>query len=337
VPQEAGFVGRRQKLHQLQEHWAATLAGHGRVVLIAGEPGIGKTRLAGELCGAVHDAGATVLLGRCFEDVARPYGPWIDALSQYIAACPAGELRLVLGNRRSELAQLLPALGGSAAIAPIPHAAQGDEQARHRLFDAVAGVLREAAHTRPAVIVLDDLHWADAPSLLLLRHLVRNADRAPLMVLGTYRQTELDEAHPLTAAIAELRRARALERIVLKGLPADGVAELISIRFGRQAPESFARAVHARTEGNPFFVEELLHEAIEAGDWGQAIEQVGVPESVKDVLARRLRRLEEPCRRVLDGAAVAGRDFDLDVLARVTATMRTCSPKCSKTRSTRAS
>ena len=191
----------------------------------------------------------------------------------------------------------------------------GAEQERFRLFEAVSSLLADAAHLRPLVLFLDDLHWADQPSLLLLRHLARSAKGAPLMVLGTYRPVEVGDEHPLAEALAELRRARAVERLSLSGLGEAEVAELIAGRAGQQAPRGFVRRVADRSEGNPFFIEELLHDVGAEADWDVAAG--GVPDSVRDLLLRRLRGLGDDCRQALSVAAVAGRDFELDVLERV--------------------
>ena len=164
--------------------------------------------------------------------------------------------------------------------------------------------MREVADAQPLILVLDDLHWADAATLLLLRHVARSSDETRLLILGTYRETEVDEAHPLAGALAELRRARVLVSLRIGGLGEDDVAKLISARAGREAPAPFARSIRDRTEGNPFFVEEVLRDVRVEDDWSTAIARIGVPESVKDLLLRRMRRT----RRSLQTAAdVRGR------------------------------
>ena len=148
----------------------------------------------------------------------------------------------------------------------------------------MASLLRAVAAEHPLILVLDDLHWADGPTLLLLRHLVRATEGVPLLILATYRETEVDEAHPLGQALAELRRARALETVALRGLGEQDVAELISSQAGRAAPATVARSIVDRTQGNPFFVEELLREVGTGGDFNDALTRI--PESVKDLLLR---------------------------------------------------
>ena len=173
-------------------------------------------------------------------------------------------------------------------------------------------LLRAVAAEHPLILVLDDLHWADGPTLLMLRHLVRATEGVPLLILATYRETEVDDAHPLGQALAELRRARALDTVALRGLGEQDVAELISSQAGRAAPATIARSIVDRTQGNPFFVEELLREVGTDRDFKDALTRI--PESVKDLLLRRLRRLDEDAKRILTYAAVSGREFDLDVL-----------------------
>jgi len=313
------FIGRSAAGDALAAEWAAVRAGRLRVVLLAGEPGIGKTRLAVELARAAHEQGATVLAGSCHEEIRAPYQPFVEALRHYIACCPPAELTVQVTPRRAQLATIVPELDdGRSPREPAGLGAEHErlpEQERFHLFEAVCAVLAEAAHLRPLVLFLDDLHWADPSSLLLLRHLARAAQGAPLLVLGTYRPSEVGEEHPLAQALAELRRSRTLSQIALSGLGEAEVAELIAARTGLQAPPEFVTRVAERSEGNPFFIEELLHDVAPGSDW--EVGAGGVPESIRDLLLRRLRGLGDDCRQALSVAAVAGRDFELAVLERV--------------------
>ena len=309
--QERGnLVGREEEMRVLEAAWGRVREGEPGVVLVAGEPGIGKTRLVAELCRRAHADGATVLLGRSTEEALTPYQPFVEALRHYISGCPTDELLLQVGTRRPLLARLVPELASGAARAVEADPRGEGEADRYALFDAVASFLREAADSRPAILVLDDLQWADAPSLLLLRHLARSIGDAPLLVLGTYRELEVHEGDPLAAAIAELRRARAVERVPLEGLAPDAVAELVRGRGVELGPDA-VRAVTERTEGNPFFVEEVVRQP-EGGL------RDGVPDSVKDLLLRRMRQLDELHRAALAAAAVLGAEFELAALERVT-------------------
>jgi len=305
---QGAFVGRAQALGALAAAWERARGGEPGVVLVGGEPGIGKTRLVAELCRRAHAEGATVLLGRSTEEALTPYQPFIEALRHYAASSPADELAVQAGTGRGVLARIVPELAGGAAE-PQP-ADPGGEGDRYALFDAVATFLREAARGRPTILVLDDLQWADAPALLLLRQLARALEDAPLLVLGTYRELEVREDDPLAGALAELRRARVLEHVSLAGLAPDAVAELVHERGIALGPGAL-RAVTDRAEGNPFFVEELVRRP-------EAELEAGVPESVKDLLLRRMRRLDELERAALAAAAVLGAEFELDALERVT-------------------
>jgi DNA-binding SARP family transcriptional activator len=307
------FVGRSDAGAALEAEWTTVRERGFRVVVLAGEPGIGKTRLAREFARTAHEQGATVLAGSCHEEILVPYQPFVEALRHYIACCPPAELAVQVTPRRAQLAAIVPELEDPRS--PYGPTGLGVEQERFRLFETVSSLLADAAHLRPLVLFLDDLHWADQSSLLLLRHLARAAKGAPLMVLGTYRPVEVGEEHPLAEALAELRRSRTVERLSLSGLGETEVAELIAGRTGQQAPRGFVRRVVDRSEGNPFFIEELLHDVGKQADWDAAAG--GVPDSVRDLLLRRLRDLGDDCRQALSVAAVAGRDFELDVLERV--------------------
>jgi class 3 adenylate cyclase len=312
--ESAPLVGRDDQLDQLNRCWQEARGGRRRVAMLVGEPGIGKTRLAAEFCRSAHADQAVILLGRCYEESLVPYQSFVEALRHYVSECPLDELRLALGPHRATLARLLPELSEHASQAIARSPAESGEREQFVLFDAVASVLSAVAASHPVIVVLDDLHWADAPTLLLLRHVVRATDGASLLILGTYRETEVEEGHPLPRALAELRRARALDTQTLRGLGEEDVAAMISAQSGRVAPAEVARSIVDRTQGNPFFVEELLREAA-GDDFSEALTRI--PDSVKDLLLRRLRRLSDTAKKLLTFASVSGREFELDVLERV--------------------
>ncbi len=303
------FVGRQAEMAAIQKAWEQVRAGRATAVFVAGDPGIGKTRLVAEFCARAHSSGAAVLLGRSTEETLAPYQPFIEALRHYVASCPADELLLQIGPRRAILAKLVPELGTADGPAVHDRAEAPGEGERYELFDAVASLLREVAGSRPTILVLDDVHWADSSTLVLLRYVARAVGAAPLLILGTYRETEVPEGHPLSDTLAELRRARALTMVSLAGLDTDHVAVLIQDR-GAQLAEGVVHAVARRTEGNPFFVEEVVRHI--DGDL-----ELVLPESVKDLVVRRLRRLDAPARQALAASAVLGPEIELDVLARV--------------------
>jgi tetratricopeptide (TPR) repeat protein len=322
------FVGRSAELEALGAAWKQATEGSLRVVMVAGEPGIGKTRLAAELARRVDDDGGTVLYGRCDEDLGVPYQPFAEALRPYVAACPLDELVVHVEAHEGELTRLVPELARRLPEVPPPLQAEPEVE-RYRLFEAVAGLFGTASLRAPVLLVLDDLHWAAKPTLLLLRHLVAHGKPAAAVILGTYRDTELSRTHPLADTLADLRRLEDVERVALVGLDADGVAAFVEAAGGEALEErglALARALHAETEGNPFFIGQVLRHLSETGamylrdgqwTYGGSLDQLGIPEGVREVIGRRLSRLSEMTDRVLQVASVVGRDFDLDVVVRV--------------------
>jgi DNA-binding SARP family transcriptional activator len=314
--ERAALVGRDAHVEWLRRRWHDARAGRRQIVFLVGEPGIGKTRLAAEFCRSAYEHGALVLLGRCYEDSLIPYQPVVEALRHYVSESPREALGPAVARHRATLARLLPQLGDSSTP---PVAISSDTQTLEReqvmLFEAMASVLRAAAEEQPLILVLDDLHWGDAPTLSLLRHVVRATEGTPLLILGTYRDTEVDEANPLAQALAELRRARTLQTLRLEGLDAEEVSAMISSQSGRTPPPTITRAIVDRTQGNPFFVEELLREMTADADFTEALTRI--PDTVKDLLVRRLRRLDDGCKRVLTIASVTGREFALDLIRTV--------------------
>jgi tetratricopeptide (TPR) repeat protein/predicted Ser/Thr protein kinase len=319
APVPIDFVGRDRELEQLAEVWRRATGGHRQLVLIAGEPGIGKTRLALTFGRRAADERATVLVGRSDEETLVPYQPFVEALSWYVRVCPEADLRAALATSSggAELAQLVPDLMRRCPDIPAP-TVMGAESQRYRLFEAVATLLAAASRARPLLLVLDDLHWADKPTLLMLRHIVRASDPAALCIAGTYRDSELDRTHPLAEMLADLRREPIVTRLALRGLDEPHVQGLVRSVTGRDAPATLGRAVFDSTGGNPFFVGEMLRHLHETG--GFATHQdatataLGLPEGVKEVIGRRLSRMSEDCNRALMLAAVAGRDFDVAVI-----------------------
>ena len=322
------FVGRGVQLERLGQLWKEVVAGERRVAFLAGEPGVGKTRLAAELAIGVHEDGATVLVGRCDEDLGVPYQPFVEALRQFVDHTPPDELQARLGRYAGELARLIPEL--PILVPDLPPAVQSDpETERYRFFDAVAAWLGAVSADDPLLLVLDDLQWAAKPTLLLLRHVISSTDPKRLLILATYRDTELGHDHPLGGVLADLRRQRAVERLSLLGLDSSGVAAYLEQAAGHALDDvdlALARAIHEETEGNPFFVREVLRHLTEtgalaeqAGRWGirLAIEDVGIPEGVREVVGRRLARLSPAANRLLEVGAVAGPEFEMRLVQSV--------------------
>ena len=312
------FVGREDDLGELLAALADTRAGNGRLVLVGGEPGIGKSRLAEEFSMRADERGAQVLAGRCWEAGGAPaYWPWVQSLRAYAREREPAELRAELGSGGADVAQLLPELRELYPTLAEP-LAQSPDGARFRLFDSVATFLRNAARTRPIVLVLDDLHAADSPSLLLLEFLAGELDGSRLMILGAYRDTETGVGHPLSATLAEVARARSTRRLVLGGLSEAAVGRYIELATGVAAPESLVAALHRGTDGNPLFLTELAsllsdERLLDEG----AMERLPIPPGVHDAIGNRLRRLSPDCRSLLGLASGLGREFSLAALERV--------------------
>ncbi len=316
---EFPFAGREAELRVLVEHWSAVQAGECRLTLLAGEPGIGKTRLAAELAQLGYADGATVLYGRCDEDMGFSFQPFVGAL-QYFAECTdAGALGAQLGPHGGDLVRLYPAL---ASIVPeLGPPLQSDPEAeRYRLFDAVSGWLRAATAPRPVVLILDDLHVAAKPTLQLLRHVLRGATTSRLFVIATYRDTELGRTAPLAEMLAELRTVAGVDRLSLTGLDEDD----LSVLLDQPSHSRLTSAVYAETEGNPFFTREVFRHLQETGaitkradHWvaDGPMTMLGIPEGVREVIGRRLVRLSPPANEALALAAVIGSDFSLVVLS----------------------
>lgn len=303
------FVGRVRELAQLFSAWQTALAGATNAALIAGEPGVGKTRLAGEWSQQAYDQGALVIYGRCDEDLGAPYQPFAEALRSLVPCLGAGKLRGLRGIEA--LLTLVPGLTDVLPDLPAPTRADPDTE-RYALFDAVVAVLGVASRSAPVVLILDDLHWAAKPTLLLLRHLLRFGDQARVQILGTYRSTDLDRSHPLAAMLADLHRDGTASRIQLSGLNEDDVSTYLA-EAGYQ-DEELARALASVTGGNPFFlIEALRHVDESGGQWDPST----LPQGVREAVSRRLSRLPAETNKALAAAAVVGARFALDLVEHV--------------------
>jgi DNA-binding SARP family transcriptional activator/class 3 adenylate cyclase len=304
------FVGRQGERDRLEAALGSVIdTGARRLVVISGEPGIGKTCLAAKLAVDARAHGAAALFGRCEEGLDAPFQPFVEALEQLLGATDVSALVASLGGRAERLAVLLPAVQAqlSQGVAPA-----GDSVGeRHALFDAIDAVFENVSASVPVVLVLDDLHWADATSLMLLRYLARSPRPARLLMVGTYRHTELDRTHPLAECLAELRTSGRVDRLSLHGLGTTEVRELLASWHGETPPEAFVAALRDQTEGNPFFIEEVLRHLGEDG----ATTLGHLPEGVRDVIDRRLSHLPPAVNETLRVAAVIGNEFDVSTLA----------------------
>ena len=316
------FVGREAELQEVQRGLADALAGRGRLVLISGEPGIGKSRLADELLRDARGRGMEVLVGRCWEAGGAPaFWPWVQALRVAIGERDPDRLRRQLGQGASDLAELFPELRQLFPDLPAPFPLES-EGARFRLFEAIATFIHNAASNRPLVIVLDDLHAADEPSLLLLEFLARELDRSRLLVVGAYRNVDPVLGDPLVRMLSGVAREPTTRRIALTGLAEKAVSEYVSIASGSEADAATAAAIHAETEGNPLFVSELVRLLAAEGRLGLPNTPLGIPTTVREVISSRLQRLSEPCREAVTVASVLGREFAFDALGEVSGLSR---------------
>jgi DNA-binding SARP family transcriptional activator/tetratricopeptide (TPR) repeat protein len=313
----AVFVGRKRELAGLVGALEDALAGRGRLVLVSGEPGVGKSRLADEAIGEARARGAIVLTGRCWEAGGAPaYWPWVQSLRAYVPQTELEALRAQLGDGAPDLAQLLPELRElfpDLSEAPTLES----EAARFRLFEAVASLLKGASKARPLVLVLDDVHAADEPSLLLLQFVARGIADNRLLVVCAFRDVDPTMRDPLSSALAELVREPHTSQIALAGLSEPDVAEYVELSTGVQAVPRQVEAIHSETEGNPLFVGEVVRLLDAEGRIAEADEQLRIPPGVRAVIGRRLGRLSERCRDLLVPASVLGREFGLDALARI--------------------
>lgn len=320
------FVARDDELDRLGQLWKEAVAGELRLALIAGEPGVGKTRLAAELAVQVYEQGTTVLAGRCDEGLGVPFQPFVEALRHFVDHTPASQLAERLGRYGGELVRLLPELAERVPGLSPPLRSDAETE-RYRLLDAVAAWLAVLSEEDPLLLVFDDLQWAAKPTLLLLRHVVRSSGPGRLLVVATYRDTELSRDHPLVEILADLRRQSGVERLSLSGLDQAGVTTYLAqaVGHGLDVEElAVARAIHSETEGNPFFVREVIRHLTETGAierqddrWViQRIEEFGIPEGVREVVGRRLGRVSEEANQALRVAAVVGTEFEFQVVRR---------------------
>lgn len=317
------LIGREPELTALEDALLAAKRGDGRIVLLAGEAGLGKTRLATELQRRALKIGMTVLWGGCSEaELALPYLPFLEAIGNHLAMTDLEKVRQRLGPARRELAHLFPQLEPDAGASE-----QGDPtQAKLRLFEAILALLRIPAEKDGVLIILEDLHWSDASTRELLDYMTRRLTGLRAMVLGTYRSDELHRKHPLAPMVQSWRRTRAAEVIELEPLPPDGIAGMVGAIFdSKEITAEFRDFLHGRSEGNPFVLEELLKAALDRGDiyrgpehWERkALQELRLPQTVKDTILLRVERLSPEQSEILQTAAVLGPSFGYGTLVAV--------------------
>ena len=327
LPPPSPFVGRSAELATLRALVPREAEERGRLALVGGEAGSGKSRLVRELAHGVACEGVLVLYGACDAVVHTPYRPFAEALDQLVRGTDPDVLRADLGGAGGELARLLPDLDARVSGLPAPVAADPDTE-RHRLHTAVTDLLTGAGRRQPLLLVLEDCHWTDTPTLVLMRHLARAGTEARVLVLATFRDTEADIPGALADVLADLRRSDDVVRLHLGGLSEDDVGEFVR-RAGAgeidPAEPELSRGLRDLTEGNAFLLCELWRAlvetdavAIENGTLRLTapLQEIATPQSVHEVVNQRLMRLDPATRDLLELAAVAGPEFELEVLRR---------------------
>jgi DNA-binding winged helix-turn-helix (wHTH) protein/tetratricopeptide (TPR) repeat protein len=322
-PHQGSFVGREYERSELRGALANAASGSGRICLISGEAGIGKTRLCGEIAREAQEKGLAVLVGQCSEQEAVPYLPFVEILERWVDRWDTpDDLRRAIGEEAPELGRLLPKLMRIIPDLPPPIELPAD-QARRQLFNSFTNFIACRSREQPTMLVLEDLHWADDSTLALINHISKRHSDMPLLVIGTYREGELDLSPSLSRTLEGLIRGRIATQLRIKGLPTGEVAQMLQGLSGQSAPALVVSEIHAETDGNPFFVEELFQHLAEENrlydDAGQfrdelKIGELEVPRNVRLVVGRRLGRLSDTTRKILAVAAVIGRSFTFGLL-----------------------
>jgi predicted ATPase/class 3 adenylate cyclase len=318
------LVGREDEVSTLEDALLAACRGEGSVVVVAGDAGMGKSRLCTELADRAERIGATVLEGSCSEaDIALPYLPFLEAIGNYLSTGESAKLRERLGVHVQELSKVFPQLAEAAS--PAANGAETPD-ARLRLFEAILALLGLASEERGLLLIVEDLHWADASTRELLDYITRRLRNRRMLVLATYRRDEMHRKHPLLPTVQGWQRSRLAQLIELEPLAPDGVARMVSSIFDNtDVGAEFRDFMHARSEGNPFVLEEMLKAAMDRGDifrdeadWRRKpISELRIPETVRDSILLRVERLSSTQAEILRCAAVLGRSFDYQTLIRL--------------------
>ena len=312
------FVGREREMAELSVALDQAAAGKGSLVLLTGEPGIGKTRTSQELATLAAERGAAVMWGRCVEQRGAPsFWPWSQIVREFIRIRDVDTAVTGFGHGASRVASGIPEIGelfpGFEDVAHEAHSAES----RFLLFDAFASFLRNISEDHPIVLIIDNLHWADGASLDLLEFISPDLSGIPVLIVGTYRDVEVSRRHPLSKVLANLNRDRSFQRISLGGLNEAEVDRLVTEGVGRSLSVEAMRSLHDRADGNPFFVREFIRLAStenKSSSWASESGSewwIQIPEGVREVIGHRLDSLSDDCNRVLSLAAVYASEHDI--------------------------
>jgi len=316
------MVGRERELRQARDLWNSARSGKGQMLLLSGEPGIGKTRLVQELTAQVQVSGGRALAGACYAEGGVPYAPCAQILRSVLGPGTGQELDLpdfVL----TSLVTLAPGVRLRYPDIPPAPAAQDPQTEQHRLFENLSIFFTALSGQAPLLITVEDIHWADSGTLHLLRHLSRQMREDRVLLVATYREVELDEARSLQEVLLDLHRERLAVRLKLLRLDRERTKELLAILFAEEITPEFLEGIYRETEGNPFFIEEVCKALVESGElyyegggWHRPpdMNELGIPQSVRVAIQSRIRALPERVQETLRLAAVLGRGFDLDTL-----------------------
>jgi ABC-type oligopeptide transport system substrate-binding subunit len=315
------LVARERELAEARQIWQRAAGGEGQVLLISGEPGIGKTRFARELMAQARFAGALVLLGECYAEGGAPYTPLAQVIQTALDPSSLGNPKGLTTSVIADLLTLAPALRTDYPDVPPnpPLELQAEQQ---RIFEHVVAFLAELSHRAPVLLVIDDAHWADSATLALLRHTARRSRRLPLLIVLTYREIELDEARPFNTVLFDLNRERLTTRLKLTRFDRAQTRSLLATLFQEEITGDFLDGIYRETEGNPFFIEEVCKALIEegklsrsSGRWQRpAMSELEIPQNVRLAIQARVSKLSAAAQDTLRLAAVLGREFEFDTL-----------------------
>jgi tetratricopeptide (TPR) repeat protein len=319
------FVGREAELKALSDAFVEVKAGQGRVVMLAGEPGIGKTGVVSHISEQLVNDGAQLYWGRCYEsEGALPYWPWVQVIGTYATSCAPDVLRAEMGDGAPDITEMVPELNSALPGLERPSMSDTPEAARFRLFRSIAGFFSRASQKAPMALILEDLHWGDRSSLLLLEFLAQELESSPVLLIGTYRDVELNRRHPLGQTLAELNRRQHFLRMTLRGLEEQEVGRIIALASGHEPSQQLVTSLHGQTEGNPLFVTEMVNLLLDEGSLSEdgavadSLHLGRVPEGVREAIGRRLDRLSDAANAVLRVASVMGRQFTIQQARRLT-------------------